>query len=268
MKEHALTLITKQMGTNEKLNILREYLQASILQILHAQGFFEYTAFVGGTALRFLYQLPRYSEDLDFSLIAEEKTTFELLLKRLKSELVLSGYNVSLTYKENNIQSAHIKFSQLMFEANISPHKNQILSIKLDIDTRPPKGGKSETKIVNKYFPLMLRGYDRPSLFAGKIHALLARSYTKGRDYFDLGWYLSRWKDLTPNFFLLKNALRQTGWEREMPNEATWKNLLIEQVKKNSWEKIEDDVLPFLEKPSDKNVFSQKNILSILKSES
>ena len=114
------------------------------------------------------------------------------------------------------------------------------------------------------YVPLSFRSYDIPSLFAGKIHALLNRKYTKGRDFFDLGWYLSRWHTLTPNMKLLQNALEQTGWKKEMPTEHTWRNLVSNVVQKTDWKKVTRDVENFLENPSDMQVFNRENVLKLL----
>lgn len=106
--------------------------------------------------------------------------------------------------------------------------------------------------------------YDLPSLFARKINAILTRKYTKGRDFFDLGWYLSKWKDLTPNIILLHNGLRQTGWKKNIPDEKNWRMYLKKVVEKTDWKKVEKDVINFLENPSDMKIFTQDNILNLL----
>jgi len=137
--------------------------------------------------------------------------------------------------------------------------------VKLEIDMRPPEGAKSDTKLVNKYFLISFRSYDLPSLFAGKMHALLNRKYTKGRDYYDLVWYLTKWKTLEPNFNLLTNALKQTGWDQAMPNKATWKNLLRQRVNKAQWNAVMDDMLPFLSHPDESRVLTKQNVLNLLK---
>jgi hypothetical protein len=117
---------------------------------------------------------------------------------------------------------------------------------------------------VNKYFPISFLSYDVPSLFSGKVNALLSRKYTKGRDFFDLGWYLSKWKDLSPNLILLTNGLKQTGWQKEIPSEASWKEFLYAIVKDADWKIVRQDVENFLENPSDLNVFTKENVLALL----
>ena len=267
MKDYCLELVSQQSGANAKLNVMREYLQAYILRIMHDEGVFRSTAFLGGTALRFLYGLPRFSEDLDFSFTSTKGTyKFVDLAKKIKGEMLQAGYNVSLTSKdEKTVHNAFIKFANLKYEAGISPLKNEKLSIKLEIDTNPPEGASLKTDVVNKYFPLAFLSYDLESLFAGKLHALLSRPYYKGRDFFDLGWYLSKWKDLVPNFTLLANALKQTKWQGELPAKDNWRDLIYYTVNKTNWGSVRKDVENFLEHQADLAVFTKENVLGLLK---
>ncbi len=266
MRDYVLELAAKQSGMNAKLNTMREYLQAYILRIMHEEGIFSSTAFIGGTALRFLYNLPRYSQDLDFSLETGRKPSFILLMRRIKSELSLAGYDVSITFNDKRIvQSAFIKFKGLVKDAGISPLAEQNLSVKIELDTNPPRGAATETKVVNKYFPFAFLTYTKDSLFAGKLHAVLSREYTKGRDFFDIGWYLSKWEGLSPNITLLTNALKQTGWKKPYPAEDTWRDIIYEAVQKADWRKVKKDVENFLERPRDLDIFTKENLISLLK---
>ena len=266
MKDYVVELVSKQTGFNTKLNIMCEYLQSYTLRILQDEGVFRSTAFLGGTALRFLYNLPRFSKDLNFSIASNMEYSFVDIIKKIKEEFILAGYDISVSYNDKKtVQHAFLKFAGLMYEAGISPLKEQKFSIKIEVDTNPPEGAVLKTDIVNKYFPFSFLSYDLESLFAGKLHALLNRKYTKGRDFFDIGWYLSRWKDLSPNMTLLKNALLQTGWEKEIPSERTWRECLYDVVKKADWEKVRQDVENFLENASDVNVFSKENVLKLIK---
>ncbi|MFA5090360.1 MAG: nucleotidyl transferase AbiEii/AbiGii toxin family protein [Candidatus Omnitrophota bacterium] len=266
MKDYLLELTAKQSGYNAKLNAMREYLQAYTLRIMHDDGVFRTTAFLGGTALRFLYDLPRFSEDLDFSLAKKGGHRFPELIERVKGELVSAGYDAAVTCNEKKtVCNSFIRFEGLLYEAGISPLKSQKFSIKIEIDTDPPEGAILKTDIINKYFPISFLSYDLPSLFSGKIHALLSRKYTKGRDFFDLGWYLSKWKDLTPNFTLLGNALKQTGWQGKIPSENTWKDFLSKVVHEADWRKVKQDVENFLENPRDLEIFTKENVLNLLR---
>jgi len=266
VKDYVLELVAARTGFNAKLNIMREYLQAYTLRIMHDEGLFRSTAFLGGTALRFLYNLPRFSEDLDFSLTGDKQYNFVDLVEKIKQELKLAGYDISISYNdEKTVQYAFVNFENLMYEAKISPHKEQKFSTKIEIDTNPPQGAVLKTDIVNIYFPISFLSYDLSSLFSSKLHALLNRKYTKGRDFFDLGWYLSRWKDISPNITLLQNALRQTRWEGEIPSEHTWRDFLYTIVEETDWQQVKQDVENFLEKPSDMNIFTKENVLNLIK---
>lgn len=265
MKDYCLELAASKKEFNEKFNAVREYLQAYILRLCHDQGLFQFMAFIGGTCLRFLHQLPRFSEDLDFSLAQKNPFTFKEILQKIQRELILAGYQISISYHDaKTVQSAMIKFERLLYEAKLSPLPNQKISVKLEIDTNPPPGAQYATQIVNKFFPIAFLSYDIPSLFAGKLHALLSRNYIKGRDFYDAGWYLSRWKGLNPNMIFLQNALKQTGWKKDMPTEENWRAFLHQVIEKVNWRKVTEDTKSFLEHPSDMNIFTQENLIKLI----
>jgi predicted nucleotidyltransferase component of viral defense system len=266
MKDYCLELVSKKANANDKINVMREYLQAYTLKVFHNRGMFRSTAFVGGTALRFLYGLPRFSEDLDFSLTRQDdQLSFPEIITKVREEFLIAGYNVTVSYNDSRpVWSAYVKFEGLLKEAGISPIAQQKISIKIEIDTKPPEGAVLITEVVNKYFPISFLSYDIPSLFAGKLHALLSRKYLKGRDFFDVGWYLSKWRDLTPNIALLQNALLQTEWKKERVVEENWRRIIAEKVKVAEWKKIGSDVRNFLERPSDLDVFSKEALPHLL----
>ena len=265
MKDHCLELVSAQASGTAKYNVMREYVQAYVLRIMHGRDAFRTTAFVGGTALRFLYDLPRFSEDLDFSLHGKPGYSFADLMLAVKQELVLAGYQVSVSYNDaKTVQSAFLKFEGLMHEAGLSPMKSQKFSVKIEIDTNPPPGAALTTQIVNKFFPIAFLSYDLPSLFAGKMHALLTRKYTKGRDFFDIAWYLSRFKTLSPNLTLLHNALTQTRFKEAMPTQENWRQHLYAVVKKTDWKAVDQDVASFLENPGDMDIFTKENVLQLI----
>lgn len=268
MKDYVLELAASKSDADDKFNIIREYLQSYILRIMQDFGAFHYCAFVGGTALRFLFDLPRFSEGLDFSLVNKQEKPFVELIARIKKELELSGYNVEISYKDDKtVQSAMIKFSNLMYEAGLSRLKGQKIFVKLEIDTNPPRGAEFSTKIVNKYFPLSFLAYDLSFLFAGKMHAVLTRRYSKGRDFFDIFWYLSRMKDIKPDIAFLRNALKQTGWDKAMPEKNNWRDYLKRKVEDVNWDVVNKDVGSFLENRADMNIFTKENLLKIIAQE-
>lgn len=245
---------------------MREYLQSYLLRIMSDAGVFEYAAFVGGTALRFIYDLPRFSEDIDLSLTRRKPGRyFYQMLERTRSELELAGYAVSISYNDKkNVNHAFVGFSGLLKDAGLSSLKEQKLSIKIELDIKPPKGAIVDSAIVNKYFPLTFTTFDRSSLLAGKLHALASRSYTKGRDWFDIVWYLSKWKGIAPNIPLLRNSLKQTKYKGDIPAMGDWKNFVHKMADKCDWAKARSDVERFLENPSDVKLLTKENVIKLL----
>ena len=267
MKDHCLQLVAASSDPAMKYNIMREYTQAYILKLMQEVGCFRFYAFVGGTALRFLYDLPRFSEDLDFSQTQPTGLLFPEILLKVKQTLILAGYQVAVTHKnEKTVQSAFIKFEELLFAAGLSPMKSEKFSIKIEVDTRPPGGAVLLTKVVNKFFPISFMTYDKPSLFAGKMHAILSRKYVKGRDYYDMAWYLLRDKELKPNFVMLSAALAQTGWKGAPVTDENWRQVLSSQVEKTDWTAVQRDVTSFLEHPEEMSVLTKENVLQIIQS--
>ena len=272
MKDYCLELAASQKSSAAKYNAMREYLQAYVLRLMHDRGILRSTAFVGGTALRFLHGLPRFSEDLDFSQhkkpayrTGRPGLSFAGLMNIIKQELISAGYEPSVTFHEvKTVQSAFVRFEGLLYEAKLSPLKAQKFSIKIEIDTNPPQGAVLATQVVNKFFPIAFLSYDLSSLLSGKIHALLTRKYTKGRDFFDLGWYLSRFKTLSPNIKFLRNALTQTGYAKKMPAEKDWRKYLSDAVEKTDWKAVHKDVVNFLENPKDMDIFTKENVLRLI----
>ena len=265
MKDYCLALVAAKSGYNEKLNAMREYLQAYILSFMYEGGIFRHAAFVGGTALRFLHSLPRFSEDLDFSQAGKTKVNFGALMNKITRELDLAGYDAAtLVEEDKTANSAFIRFEKLMYEAGISPLKSQKFSVKIEIDTNPPQGAVLEELLVNKYFPINFLAHDPASLFAGKIHAILSRKYTKGRDLFDLGWYLMTWKGIEPNFTQLNNALAQSKWQGPVIVKANWRKVASDAIRKADWKKVRIDVEQFLEHKRDIELLSQEAVLRML----
>lgn len=263
MRDH-LTKLALQTPEQDRLNICREYLQSYLLSIMQKYNFFQQAAFVGGTSLRIIYNLPRFSEDLDFSLVKPARDKFDLknFLEFIKKELELSGYTLTLKYKDQTaVLSAMLGFNEISYELGISDQKDQKLSIKIDLDTNPPAGAVLATKVINKFIPLALCHYDQGSLLAGKINALLTRGYSKGRDYFDLFWLLT--KGITPNLEFLNNALLQFNYPQKI-TAVNWRDHLKEVIGSSNFNKVLNDVIPFLEYEALLNSFNKENLLKVL----
>jgi len=252
----------KKLETNEeKYNITREFLQELILQIMDRKGYFARLAFVGGTALRILYDLPRFSEDLDFSLIKKNGFKFEALLETLKKELELNNFEVEINNsgKERTVFAKFIRFKSLLFDLGISKHKSEKLFIKLEIDSNPPKGYQTEISLVNKDFLFKVQNYDLPSLFAGKLHAFLFRKYAKGRDYYDLLWFLTC---KTPvNYKLLSAAAEQTKGEKNNFDRDILKQMLEEKIHNANFTHIAHDTAVFLHRKEEQSYFKKEYFL-------
>jgi predicted nucleotidyltransferase component of viral defense system len=265
MKQHTIE-ITKNAPTGlHRQNLLREYLQAEILYAMQRSGAFLNLAFVGGTALRFLYQLPRYSVDLDFSLENTQNYDFPKLVKKIETRLIKAGYRFSLKANiDRTVQSMTVKFEDLLQEAGLAAQLNQKLSIKIEIDCNPPAGADTDSTIIRKHFFLHLWHYHISSLFSGKIHALLTRKWTKGRDIYDLIWYLTLTNKVEPNFTHLNNALVQTGWKEQPLTPQNWKIFIADYLKKLDWDSVINDVRDFLENPEDVDLLDRNNVLSLL----
>ncbi|MCX6554318.1 MAG: nucleotidyl transferase AbiEii/AbiGii toxin family protein, partial [Candidatus Aminicenantes bacterium] len=225
----------------------REYLQARILQFLQESGAFANWIFHGGTALRFLYGLPRYSEDLDFCL-AQPSGTFDPAntVDHVKRAFAAENYQVETkTSGKAAVKSAWLRFPGLLSELGLSSHQSEILAVKLEIDANPPGGGKTATTIIRRHVLLNLFHHDQSSLLAGKLHAVLSRPYTKGRDLFDLFWYLSDPSWPAPNIEFLEQALKQSKWPGPDINLSNWPQVTAEKISALDWKTVLNDLQPF-----------------------
>ncbi len=269
MKDQALQIVAAQKQEIDKLNHLREYLQHMILREMFEQNWLQELVYHGGTALSMIHDLPRFSEDLDFHLLRPEPDyLLENNIKILSKALKKNGYIVDLIPKlDGNIKGVWIKFKGLLYEAGISPHKNQNLSIKLEIDVNPPPGYKTGTRAIDKFFPFVVNHHDLLSFFAGKLHAVLQRSWTKGRDFFDLNFFINRWPEIAPNMEYLNNALRQTGYKGDMVNTENWKQLTIARLEEIDWKVVQQDVELFILRPGDLKAFRKDLIIMMLSRE-
>jgi len=267
MKDHLRQLASNAETNQIRISLVREYLQARILESLQDSGAFLHWAFVGGTALRFLFGIPRFSEDLDFSLITPGRDiSFKHAADEITRVFEREGYTINIKVNENmTVSSAWIGFPGLPREVGISSHPAQVLSIKLELDTNPPAGAHIENSIVRRHVILNLCHYDKSSMLAGKIHAVLSRSWAKGRDLYDLVWYLADRTWPAPNPDLLNAALNQTGWEGPPLTVSNWRKQLSYRIESLDWEQARADVKPFLERDQDLNLVKKDVLIDLLK---
>jgi len=258
---------TPRRSADDELNALREVIQELALLGLWRGKFFERAAFYGGTALRILYGLDRYSEDMEFSLISPDATfTMRPYLPYVEKELGAWGFSVEAEVKEKAIaekaiagavESAFLKGNTrkqlLVIEApeglTATVHPQQKLRIKIEVDRDPPSGFTTETQFCLQPIPFSVRVYSEPSLFAGKMHAVLCRGWgsrVKGRDWYDLVWYVARSTPL--DLAHLEARMRQTG-HFDTPGTLTNKELrrrLDARIAKLDVDAARADVVRFL----------------------
>lgn len=258
--------IAKLFTPEAQRTVVREYLQMRILQSLQSSGAMIPLAFHGGTALRLLYQMPRYSEDLDFALEREvEQYNFRKYLAAIQRDMTAETYDVEIKLSERNIvHSAFIRFRGLFHRLGISPHETEVLAIKLEIDTNPPAHAGLDTTLVQRHVAVNFQHHDRASLLAGKLHAILQREYVKGRDWYDLYWYLNQPQWPAPNLEMLNSALVQSGWEKGAVNVENWRKNVWARLAQLEWQRVVEDVQRFLMNQEELTEFRAETIKELL----
>lgn len=266
MKEYLAQLVRQTPTIAQGRNLAREYLQARILAALQRAGAMIPLAFHGGTALRFLYTHGRYSEDIDFALEGDPQSyDFRRYLHFIQSELVPEGYTVALKVSDQKtVHNAFVRFPGLLYDLGLSGQRSEVLAIKIEVDTNPPPGAVLATSVVRRFVLLQLQHHDKASLLSGKLHALLQRPYTKGRDIYDLLWYLSDPSWPSPNLELLNNALAQTGWQGGELTNSNWRVYVKAHLQSVDWNSLQADVRPFIEPDIDLGLLTLANLESVL----
>ncbi len=256
----------------EKKNGIKEVVQEIVLSGLSRAGFFKTAAFYGGTALRLFYGLDRFSEDLDFSLkVPGPSFEFSKYLPVLEKEIRSFGLNFKMEVKDksadSDIKSAFLKGNTkehlLMFYADEqlvrSIGSNELIKVKFEVDTNPPEYAAFEIKYRLLPIPYEITLYDMPSLFAGKIHAVICRAWekrVKGRDLYDYVFYMSRGTEV--NFKHLAARLAQSGYIHEGTQITIEdvKEMLRKRFLNIDFAKAKHDVLPFIKNPDALNVWN------------
>ncbi len=245
---------TEAMPRHVRLNKTREFMQALCLKIMSEKGAFDRVAFLGGTALRMMFQLRRFSEDLDFSVLKTGAMDVPALSLAFVKDFGLYGFQTEAKVSVTGaVHSVMLKFPGLLKELGLSALKDEKLAIKWDMDTNPPQGGVSVSGMMSKYFTFRMVHYDLPSLFAGKLHACLFRKYAKGRDWYDFIWYIS--KKVRPNLALFKNAVLQTEKKDLHVDQTVLGDFLLASIKKVDFKAMGKDVERFLEDPAELAIF-------------
>ena len=268
----------ERRSADDHVNAVREILQEIALCGLWRAKFFEHAASYGGTALRVLYGLDRFSEDMDFSLLAPADD-FDLgpYCGAVEEELRAWGFPATVVVKRKTarsaIESAFLKANtrQLLLKIEAGQvasaiHGRRELKVKLEVDTDPPPGFSTETKFLLQPVPFSVRVYDPPSLFAGKMHAILCRGWgtrVKGRDWYDLGWYVGRGTAL--DLAHLEARMRQSGHYAgsDALDETTFRSALAERIENLDVASARSEVERFLTDPATVRVWSPEFFLAI-----
>lgn len=238
----------------EEEQALKEILQEVALYALWRADFFEIAAFQGGTSLRILHGLPRFSEDLDFILKRpDENFAWTAFLNPLVEGLETFGLKSEVLDKgrmDQRVRKALLKDNSVARQLRLGFYEgpaDRKLSIKLEIDINPPEGSGYEYRYLDFPLDFEVCQQDLSSNFALKIHALLCRPFLKGRDWYDFNWYVKQ--GVSPNLGLLRAALEQYGpWQgRVLAVDRQWlEDTLREKIATIDWTAAADDVRRFL----------------------
>lgn len=266
-------------NTNDEINALKEIIQEIILSGLSRGNFFKEVAFYGGSALRIFYNLDRFSEDLDFALTSPNKD-FDLskYFIYIKKELNAYGLNLEINGKIKNnvfnISSAFVKGDTLELILKFFPNETshgydhilKSIKIKFEVDVNPPSGATYEDQYKLLPSPHQIKLYDKESLFAGKIHAILCRSWNnriKGRDLYDYIFFLAN--DTKVNLELVKNKLIASNYLDSNSNFDinTLKQLLIKKFKEIDYQAAKEDVIPFIKDVDSLDMWNSDFFISI-----
>ena len=258
---------------------LREIMQQLALAGLSRGGFFSKAAFYGGTALRIFYELDRFSEDLDFSLLQEDENfDLEYYLKFIEDEFLAQGMVVTIKTKHKSVVSAiesaflksEIFWGELILETSVPGlgiKQNIGLKIKIEVDTKPPLGFETEEKLLLKPYSFYVKCFVLEDLFAGKMHALLFRKWgnnVKGRDWYDLEWYIRKGVNLNLQHFLSR-AKDSSDWGKETISETEFIELLTERIENLNVEIAKKDVERFIHNPKVLDIWSKQYFLDLVK---
>jgi hypothetical protein len=266
MKEYIRNGIQGLSDPQAARSWVREYLQARILSSLQDSGAMAGIAFHGGACLRFLYSIPRFSEDLDFALERPSAPyDFRALVRRIERDFTAEAYAVDSRIQDAHaVHSAFIRFPGLLHELGLSAQRTEVTAIEIKVDTTPPPGAQCTTTLVRRHVTMNLFHHDRASLLAGKLHAVLQRPYVKGRDLYDLMWYLGDPSWPAPNLELLANALVQSGWKGPRVEPGNWRSLVAARLSEVDWKRAVSDVQPFTERQTDLKLLNGETFSRLL----
>lgn len=249
----------------KKRNAIFEVNQQIVLAGLYHGGFFDNAAFYGGTCLRIFHGLQRFSEDMDFSLLKpDDNFDFKKYFKPIIDQFVIVGREVEITKKDKKsfgkVKSAFLKDTTDVYDISFRTEKS--IKIKIEVDTQPPLEFSTEHKLLLQPYSFMTRCFTLPCLFAGKMHALVFRSWknrVKGRDWYDFEWYVRNSVPL--NFKHLQERIRQ--FNGIIVSQDEFLTMLKEKLATTNINQVKQDVMPFLKNPNELNIWSNDYFLQL-----
>ena len=266
-------------NTNDEITALKEIIQEIVLSGLSRGNFFDEVAFYGGTALRIFYKLDRFSEDLDFALVSPNKEFdlskyFSYIEKELKAYVLNLEINTKQKSIDSNITSAFLKGDTLEHILKFFPNEEnnkysslfKDIKIKFEVDINPPRGATYEEQYKLLPSPHQIKLYDKESLLAGKIHAILCRGWktrTKGRDLYDYVFFLAN--ETKVNIELIRNKLIESNFIEKNTefNIDILKEMLINKFNEIDYQDAKEDVKPFIKDVNSLNIWSKEFFVSI-----
>ena len=248
-----------------KRNAIFEVNQQVILAGLYAGGFFESAAFYGGTCLRIFHGLQRFSEDMDFSLLAQDETfNFSKYFQPIVDAFALVGREVEIKKKDKKtfgkVESAFLKDNTDVYDVMFQTVKS--IKIKIEVDTCPPLHFATEQKLLLQPLSFMTRCLTLPCLFAGKMHALVYRAWknrVKGRDWYDFEWYVRH--NIPIDFTHLAERCKQFNNEAVTPE--SFKEKLEERLSTADIHQVKADVMPFIRNPKELDIWSNDYFIQL-----
>ena len=242
----------------QRRNAIFEVNQQVILAGLYNGGFFDVAAFYGGTCLRIFHGLQRFSEDMDFSLMAsDDKFDFTKYFQPIIDEFAIVGREVEITKKDKKgfgkVESAFLKDNTDVYDVSFQTDKS--IKIKIEVDTQPPLNFRTEQKLLLQPHSFMTRCFTLPDLFAGKMHALVYRGWknrVKGRDWYDFEWYVRH--NVPLDFAHLAERVRQ--FSNEEIGQVEFMARLKDRLASANINQVKSDVLPFVRNPKELDIWS------------
>ena len=252
-------------NATQKTNAQHQVMQQIVLAGLQKGGFFEHAAFYGGTCLRIFHGLPRFSEDMDFTLVEKNPAIhLENYFQPIREVFALTGKDVVITKKEKlhfgRVESAFLKEDTAAYDIAFQTEKT--IKVKIELDTNPPLLFDTEQKLMMQPYSTMIRCLTLPDLFAGKMHALVFRNWKtriKGRDWYDFEWYVRN--GITLDWGHLQERILQFNGQEMTLDE--FKSALRGRLESTDISRVKEDVLPFLSSPGELDIWSNDYFLQL-----